>query len=259
MGEIVGKTGVQAATKLLPRLKEELQFDFAVANGNGVTGGFGIGKNHAIMLSKKGIDIITSGECVYYKKDMIPFISKAPFLLRPANYPPGSPGRGWGIFEKEGKTLGLINLLGQSGYDRVHPSNPFSYVNDLIEKVKTFTPHILINFHAPTTAEKKTMAAIVDGHASAIIGTGAKALTADGRISGRGTAAITDAGRCGGLHSVGGFLPDIEIQKFMNQIPERSKDPEGTAEFQGVFLELNEQGQALNMQTLRRTYPDKEP
>ena len=94
IGEIVSKAGVFTVKKLLPGLKKEKEIDFVIANGNGVTGGFGMGKNHSLYLKKLGIDAMTSGECVYYKKDMVGFIPKASFLLRPANYPPGSPGRG---------------------------------------------------------------------------------------------------------------------------------------------------------------------
>ncbi len=254
IGEIVGRAGIKTVKEVLPPLKEELHLDFVVANGNGTTGGFGMGKNHAIRLNKLGMDILTSGECVYYKKDMLPFIGKAPFMLRPANYPPGSPGRGWGVFEKDGKKLGVINLLGLSGYERVHLSNPFSYVGELIKKVREQTPHILINFHALPTAEKKTMAALVDGKVSAMMGTGAKALTADAQISAKGSGTITDAGRSGALYSVGGLLPEIEIRKFLTQLPERSKDAETPGELQGVFLELDAQGKAIAIKTLKCPY-----
>lgn len=251
IGEIVSKAGVYTVKKLLPGLRKERDIDFVIANGNGVTGGFGMGKNHSLYLKKLGLDVITSGECVYYKKDMVSFIPKASFLLRPANYPPGSPGRGWGIYSVGDRKIAVINMLGQSGYQRVHLSNPFSYIPDLIKRVQETTPHIIVNFHATTTAERQTLAYVVDGTVSAIIGTGTKALTADAGIMEKGTAMITDAGRTGSIHSVGGLAADIEINKFINQIPERSQDAWDQLELQGVLLDLDDQGKALSIETLR--------
>ena len=95
IGEIVGKAGVYCIKQALPKLKPELGINFVIANGEGATGGFGIGKNHSIYLHKLGIDVITGGEKIYYKKDMVPHIAKSPYILRPANYPPSNPGRGW--------------------------------------------------------------------------------------------------------------------------------------------------------------------
>ena len=251
IGEIVSKAGVFTVKKLLPGLKTEKKIDFVIANGNGVTGGFGMGKNHSLYLKKLGIDAITSGECVYYKKDMVGFIPKASFLLRPANYPPGSPGRGWSIYQVGDQKIGVINLLGQSGYQRVHLSNPFSYVPDLVKRLKEQTDNIIVNFHATTTAERQTLAYVVDGTVSAMIGTGTKALTADAGLMKKGTARITDAGRTGSLNSVGGLDPEIEIRKFLTQIPERSGDTWDRLELQGVLLDLDEKGRALSIETLR--------
>lgn len=251
IGEIVSKAGVFTVKKLLAGLKKEKEIDFVIANGNGVTGGFGMGKNHSLYLKKLGIDAISSGECVFYKKDMVSFIPKASFLLRPANYPPGSPGRGWGIYNVGDQKIAVINLLGQSGYQRVHLSNPFSYVPDLIKRVKETTPNIIVNFHATTTAERQTLSYVVDGTVSAMIGTGTKALTADACLMEKGTAMITDAGRTGSLNSVGGLASDVEIRKFINQIPERSQDAWDQLELQGVLLDLDDQGKALSIETLR--------
>ena len=251
IGEIVSKAGVFTVKKLLPVLREEKGIDFVIANGNGVTGGFGMGKNHSLYLKKLGINAISSGECVYYKKDMVTFIPKASFLLRPANYPPGSPGRGWSVLNAGEKKVAIINLLGQSGYPRIHLSNPFSYVTELINRVKDSADHIIVNFHATTTAEKQTMAHIVDGKVSAMVGTGTKALTADALVMEGGTAVITDAGRCGSLNSVGGLAPEIEIKKFITQIPERSQDAWDNLELQGVVLDLNDNGKANGIETLR--------
>lgn len=251
VGLIVGSSGVFCVKSLLPKIKEQHGIDFIIANGEGATGGFGIGKNHAIYLHKLGIDVITSGECIYYKKDMVPHISRSPYILRPANYPYGNPGRGWSIYEKNGHRLAVVNLLGQSGFRRTHPSNPFSLLPSLIEKIQHETNTIVVDFHAVTTAEKSTMFHHMDGKASAIIGTHSKVPTSDERVLPGGTAVITDVGRTGSINSVGGLEPEIEINKFITQIPERSKASWDKLELQGVIIYIDPGGKATNIERLR--------
>lgn len=240
ISEIVGKGGLYCIKKTLPALREEHKPDLVIANGNGVTGGFGIGKNHSIQLHKLGIDVITTGECVYYKKDMVGHIWKAPYMLRAANYPSGNPGRGWGVFQGETMPVGVLNFMGLSGYNRIHLNNPFSYVEDVIRRVKEQTPVVIVNFHAATTAEKQTMGYHLDGSVAACIGTGQKCMTADYQIMKGGSFFITDAGRTGSFLSVGGLEPSVEIRKFLQQIPERSKDCMKQLELQGVLLDIDE-------------------
>lgn len=258
IGEIVGKAGVYCIKKHLSRIKEEEAIDFVIANGDGTTGGFGLGKNHSIYLRKLGIEAITSGECIYYKKDMTPHIQKAPYILRPANFPPGNPGRGWGVFEAGDRKIGVISLLGQAGFNRVHLSNPFTYIPELISRIHQITPTILLDFHAVTTAEKKTMGEIVRGKITAMIGTGTKALSADETILDGRTAVITDTGRTGSILSAGGFEPETEIQQLMNRIPVRSKDCWEGLEIQGVIVEADEQGFAQSIRRLRIPCPSPE-
>lgn len=251
IGEIVGKGGVLAVKSLLPKIKEEHDIDLVVANGNGATGGFGIGKNHSIYLHKLGVDVITTGECVYYKKDMVGHIWKAPYILRAANFPSGNPGRGWGIYEAGNSKVAVLNFMGLSGYARIHLNNPFTYVLEVIKRVKEQTPFILLNFHGATTAEKQTMAYHVDGKVSACIGTGQKCMTADGQIMNQGSFFITDMGRCGSALSVGGLDKTIEIEKFLKQIPQRSKDCMDNLELQGVLLDLEDTGKSKSFEILK--------
>ena len=154
IGEIVGKAGVFCIKTMLPKLKDEKGIDFVIANGEGATGGFGLGKNHAVYLHKLGIDVLTSGECIYYKRDMVSFIQDAPFILRPANYPSGNPGRGWWIYTKDDRKIAVINLLGQSGFSRVHLTNPFTFLPELVNRARRDTNTVIVDFHAATTAEK---------------------------------------------------------------------------------------------------------
>ncbi|MEW5814300.1 MAG: TIGR00282 family metallophosphoesterase [Spirochaetota bacterium] len=251
IGEIVGKVGVFCVKALLPRIKAEKKIDFVIAQSEGATGGFGLGKNHAVYLHKLGIDVLTAGECIYYKKDMVEYIQKAPYILRPANYPAGNPGRGWWVYTKAEQKIGVINLLGQSGFNRVHLSNPYSFLPELVNRIKKDTNIIIVDFHAATTAEKYAMFYHADGMVSAVIGTHFKILTSDSAILAGGTGIICDAGRTGSLDSVGGLDEEIEIQKFLTQIPERSKDAWKNLELQGVFLEIDESGKTTGIEPLR--------
>lgn len=254
LGEIVGKPGIYTVKEGLKRLKEERKIDFVMANGEGTTGGFGIGKNHSIYLRKIGIHAITTGEKTYFKKDIVEHMKHAPYIVRPANYPSGNPGRGWSILDtndKDGPKVGVITMLGQAGFHRVHPSNPFSYLPALIEKVTEITPYVIVQFHASTTAEKNSMFFHVDGTVSAVIGTHAKAITSDAQIFPKGSAVITDNGRCGSLGGVGGLDPEVEIRKFLTQVPERSNEYWENLELQGVLLELDDSGKASSIEMIR--------
>jgi len=251
IGEIVGKAGVFCVKNLLPALREEKGVDFVIANGEGATGGFGLGKNHSIYLHKLGIDTITIGECGFYKKDMVPHIPKASYILRPVNYPKGAPGRGWWIYEKEEEKIAVISVLGQSGFTRLHLANPFLFLPDLIERIKQDTGRIIVDFHATTTAEKKTLAYYLDGTVSGVIGSHFKVPTADEMISPKGTASITDAGRTGSNNSVMGLAPHIEIQKYVSGIPERSEEVWDDLELQGVLIDIDTAGKATHIERIK--------
>ncbi len=251
LGEIVGKPGIYTIKNGLKQLRNKYDVDLVIANGEGATGGFGIGKNHSIYLRKLGVDVITTGEKTFFKKDMVDQIGRAPYILRPANYPLVTPGRGWRTYDAGDKKVAVLNLLGQSGFSRIHLSNPFSFFDMIIDKIRSITPYIILQFHATTTAEKRTMFFHVDGRASAVVGTHNKAITADAEIFPKGTAVITDNGRCGSLISVGGLDPDVEIHKFLTQIPERSSECWKNLELQGVILTIGDDGKTEQIETLR--------
>jgi metallophosphoesterase (TIGR00282 family) len=251
LGEIVGKSGVWCVKELLPKIKERDSIDFVIADGEGATGGFGLGKNHSVYLHKLGIDCITLGECAYYKKDMVEHIARSPYILRPANYPQKNPGRGWMIYEAAERKVAVISLLGQSGFRRVHLKNPYSLLPKLLESIVPQTRTVVVDFHAVTTAEKGTLFWVADGKVSAVIGTHTKALTADEQILPGGTATITDAGRTGSIESVAGLDPEIEIRKLTTLIHEYSKEAWGKLEMQGVILEIGEDGKAVSIKRIR--------
>ena len=491
IGEIVGSAGIYCVKALLPNIKRELNIDLTIAAAEGATGGFGIGKGHAVYLHKLGVDVVTAGDFAYFKRDVVSYFGEARYLLRPANYPHGNPGRGWlvahprpgrprpanaaqlaarqpaaavaqsaaaarqsaarqpaarqpaaaaaqpaaatrdraaGVPEsaaptgataavaaatelapagsaaapaapgaapatgtgspgaapaggsaalavadtaagaradvaagaaeaavagaaagadavaapepagagippatpaaagadagaapepadagtppaapaaagadaaatrepagagtppaalapaaaRAGRTgsapaksrrgsaraaraapasgrpapgVGVISLLGQAGFSRVHLRNPFEVVGGLIERVKQQTPIVLVDFHATVTSEKVAMSLFLDGKVTAMIGTHVRTLSADARLLSGGTAAITHSGRTGSLNSVGGLDPEIEIRKFVNQVHELSGDTWGLLELQGVVLEVGEDGAAHSISILRR-------
>ena len=257
VGEIVGKSGVWVAKELLAKIRQEHAIDFVIANGEGATGGFGIGRNHAVYLHKLGIDVLTTGECSYYKKDIVEHFNKAPYMVRPANYPPRNPGRGWMVFEKNGRKIAVMCLLGVAGFKRVHLKNPFGLLPKLLESITPETNTILLDFHAVTTAEKATMFAMADGKLSAVIGTHTKGLTADERVLPGGTAVITDAGRTGSLESVAGLDPEIEIRKLTTLVHEYSKEAWAMLELQGVIIQIGDDGKATSIERIRE--PCKPP
>lgn len=247
IGEIVGKPGVFCIKKQLPQLRADLEVDLVIANADGATGGFGIGKNHAVYLHKLGVDVITTGDQAYFKKDIVGHFDSASYMLRPANYPPGNPGRGWRVFRAGEQRVAVISMVGMSGSDRSHPTNPFTYLPELVGRAKKDTPIVVVDFHAVTTAEKATMAHMATGHVSALLGTGTRVRTADARIMGEKTAVITDVGRTGSRTSVGGLDPGPEIEKFLTQMPIRSSDVWDDLMLQGVLVEIDDDGAATGI------------
>lgn len=251
LGEIVGRPGLHCLKKGLKEFREQNPVDMVIANGEGAASGFGIGKNHAVQLLKLGVDVITTGEKTFYKKDMVDYIKKASYIIRPANFPAGNPGRGWKVFTVGDKKVAVVTLLGQAEFNRIHAGNPFTYIPTLLDRIRQETPIIILQFHASTTAEKNTMFFHTDGKLSAVIGTHAKALTSDAAIFPGGTAVITDTGRCGSSTGVGGLNPEVEIAKFLTQIPQRSAECWDALELQGVIFEVGDDGKATSIETVR--------
>ena len=256
IGEIVGKAGHFTLKANLAEFLAERNVDFVLANANGATGGFGLGKTHALTLRKRGVGVLTGGECIFYKKDIVEFLPKAPWILRPANLPPGIPGRGWGVYDTPAGPLGVVCMLGQSGYSRTHANNPYTYLPEIVKKIRERTDAVILNFHAATTAEKRTMAFHADGQVSAMVGTGTRCQSADAEILPGGAAIITDAGRTGSRDSVYGMETETEMRILLNRVPERSRDGWGNLRMQGVLVDIDEDGKAASIETI--DLPSKE-
>ncbi len=251
LGEIVGRPGTTVIKKLLKKEVESRNIDLVIANAEGVTNGFGIGKNHSIMIHKAGVDVITGGEKIYFKIDMVDFLDKNNFIIRPVNYPMNNPGKGIKYLTIKDKKIAIINILGNSDFPRTHLANAFITANTLVDKLNKEQDIILVQIHASTTAEKNTMGYLLNGRASAVIGTHCKAITSDSRILDKGTAYITDNGMVGSTLGVGGFDSEVEIKKFISAVPTRSKECWDRLQMQGVIVDINEDSNmADNIETL---------
>jgi metallophosphoesterase (TIGR00282 family) len=256
VAEVVGKAGVYALKKGLPALKKRYSWDFFILNANGATGGNGLGRNHAAYLHKLGANVLTTGECCFYKKDLTENLEKIPYVLRPENLNPSAPGFGSRIYKTENGKVAVAVLLGQSGFDRLHGNSPFALLPSLLERLRQETPYIIVDFHAEASAEKKALFFAADGRCSAAIGSHTRVQTADEAVLPGGTAVITDAGRTGSIQSVGGSDITSRIQEYLTGIPDWTRDAGTQPEVQGVFIHLDRNGKALSIERFRETLPD---
>jgi metallophosphoesterase (TIGR00282 family) len=251
IGDIVGKPGRQAIEGLLERTVSEHRIDFTVANGENAAGGMGITPSIASDFLDLGVDVLTSGNHIWAKKEIMPFLDDEERLLRPANYPSGAPGRGAGVFRLgSGRKVGVVNLEG-----RVFMRNlecPFRVGEREIEMLRAETPIILVDFHAEASSEKIALAWFLNGKASAVLGTHTHVQTADERILSGGTAYITDVGMTGPLASVIGIRKQVAIERFLTQIPWKFEVATEEIELQGVILDVEEEtGKSRSIQRIR--------
>jgi metallophosphoesterase (TIGR00282 family) len=255
IAELVGKAGIYALKKTLPSLKEQKNPDFVMVCGDGATGGNGLGRNHAAYIRKLGADLITTGERCFYKKDLVEHIEKTPYVLRPLNLNPASPGTGSRVYQGgRGQKLAAVVFLGQSGFNRIHGYNPFTGLDSLLERLRKETPFIVIDFHAAASGEKRTLMAAAAGHCTAVIGSHNRVQTADEEILG-GTAVICDAGRTGSAESVGGADIANRIWEYRTGIPEWTAEAWEKCELQGVFVEADDEGRAVSIERIKIPVP----
>ena len=252
--EIVGKAGVFSLKKTLGNLKAKYPFDFLIVCGDGATGGNGLGRSHAAYIRNMGADVITLGECCFFKKDLTENIEKTSYILRPANLNPEAPGIGCKVFKTNlptGEKIAVLVLMGQNGFKRLIAGSPFPCVDSLLQKLKQQTPYVIVDFHAQATAEKKTLFYAADGKCSAVIGSHTRIQTADETILPGGTAVITDAGRTGSFQSIGGCDANSRIKEYLTGIPDWTKDAWDALELQGVYLDIDKNGKALSIERVR--------
>jgi len=260
IAELVGKSGVYVFKKAINEIKKKYPYDFLIVCADGATGGNGLGRNHAAYIHKIGANVITLGECCYYKKDLTENLDKMPYVLRPENLNPEAPGIGCKVFKVKGASAGtegakiaVAVMMGQNGFSRVHANSPFVSLEPLIEKLKKQTPYVIIDFHAQASAEKKTFFHAADGLCSAVIGSHIRVQTSDETIMAKGTAVITDAGRTGSQQSVGGCEINSRIREYLTGIPDWTKEAWDDPQLQGVYLDIGEDGKAKSIERVRHS------
>ena len=239
VGDIVGRAGRKALVTHLDRLIDRYYVDLVVANGENGAAGYGLTASVLRELFDAGVDVVTSGNHIWDKKEIMPVLDKEPRLLRPANYPPGLPGYGSGVFETAaGIKVGIINLEG-----RVFMKNldcPFRAADQLIDELKQTTPIIMVDFHAEATSEKEALGYYLDGRVSAVVGTHTHVQTADDRILGGGTGYLTDVGMTGSRDAVIGNQKKNALDRFLLQLPVRLEVAKKDPQLCGVLLTINE-------------------
>lgn len=246
VGDIVGENGLNKLKEELPKIISQENIDFVIVNAENTSGGMGLTLKDFNTLLKMKIDVITMGNHTWGKKDIFTFIDN-PKLIRPANYSKGVPGKGYNIFECNGKKIAVINLIGRTDIG-VLSENPFTVANELVDKLKKEVDIIIIDFHAEATAEKIAMKSFLDGKISAIFGTHTHVQTADEEITEKGTGYITDLGMTGPKESVIGMDIKASIKRFVTSLPERYKLAEGKSIFNGCVFEINdENGKTVNI------------
>ena len=239
IGDLVGESGVKKLKQELPRIRAQENIDFVIVNAENSAGGMGITTKIFEDLLALKVDCITMGNHTWGKKDIFTFIDH-PKLLRPANYSKGVVGKGYGIYECNGKKIAVINLIGRTDMN-VLSENPFTVANELVEDLKNKTDMIIIDFHAEATAEKIAMGIYLDGKITALYGTHTHVQTADEHILDNGTAYISDIGMTGPKNSVIGMDTDASIKRFVTSLPERYKLADGSCIFNGCIFEINDE------------------
>jgi metallophosphoesterase (TIGR00282 family) len=249
VGDVYGEPGRAAVQKLLPRIKQEHQIDFTVVNVENAAGGFGVTPPLARAFLDQGADVMTSGNHIWDKKDIVDFIAKENLLLRPANYPLGTPGVGYITLKAGPHKVAVMNLMGRVF---MHPIDcPFRKADEIIAEVSRDTPVILVDMHAEATSESVAMGWYLNGRVSAVVGTHRHVQTADERVLPGGTAYITDLGLTGPTDGVIGVDRDQIIQRFLTQMPIRFETAKGPVKLHGVVIAIDpETGRASDIRRL---------
>ncbi len=238
IGDVVGKPGREAIRVLLPKLIKRHRIDLAIANGENAAGGSGLTPQLTEELLNYGLHMLTSGDHIWKRKEILDILDSEMRILRPANYPKGSPGRGYAILKRNSTMVGVINLQG-----RVFMSSlecPFKCAQEAIEELSQQTKVIIVDIHAEATSEKIALGWFLDGSVSAVLGTHTHVQTADERILPQGTAYITDLGMTGPYDSVIGRKVEQILARFLTQMPVRFEMAQENVQLHGVVLEIDE-------------------
>jgi metallophosphoesterase (TIGR00282 family) len=238
LGDIVGKPGRLAVRGLLPRLIHREEARFVIANCENISGGAGVEPQHCRELFEAGVDVLTSGNHIWRKKEIVEYIDREERLLRPANFPPGTPGAGWRCYRTpDGMRIGVVNLIGRVFMDAV--DCPFQAADSIVTALRTETPVIFVDMHCEATSEKGAMGWHLAGRASAVVGSHTHVQTADDRLLDNGTAFMTDAGMCGPIDSVIGVRHELALRRFLTHLPTKFETAAGRTVVQGAVVSVD--------------------
>lgn len=247
IGDVVASPGLEKLRRNLRQLKRRLGADFVVVNGENAAV-VGITPSQAEEILDAGADCITLGNHTWAKREIADYMDDCPQIIRPANYAPQVPGRGWQVFETKAGDVAVIDLIGRCSMDYT-PDNPFLMVEKILKEITAKI--ILVEIHAEATSEKLAMGYMLDGRVSAVWGTHTHVPTADARVLPKGTGYVTDLGMTGPRDSILGIRPDLSIAKFRGDLPERYRWAEGPTKLEGVLFTLdNATGKCLKAERI---------
>jgi len=252
LGDVVGRPGRKAIRDLVPPFVKDEKIDLVIANAENAAGGMGVDIKSAEELFSSGVHVLTSGNHIWKKKEIYSYLENHDYLIRPANYPNGAPGRGWVEWQSEkGQRVLIVNLQGRV-FMPSHVDDPFRCVDAILKEHGRLARVVIVDMHAEATSEKCAMGWFLDGRVSVVYGTHTHVQTADERILPRGTAYITDLGMCGPLDSVIGIERDLVIEGFLSQLPRQFAVAKENVALQGIVLETDEStGKALDIRRIR--------
>lgn len=248
LGDVVGEPGRKAVIGSLSRLKEEWELDFTVVNGENAAGGRGITPKICIDLMRAGAAVVTTGDHVWDQREIVPFLDTEPRLLRPVNYPEGTPGQGWIVLGTAKGPVGVVNVQTRTFMQPIL-DNPFRALDQVIETVRAETPVVFVDVHGETTSEKIAIGRYLDGRVSAVVGTHTHVQTADETVFPNGTAFLCDAGMCGAQDSILGRVPGPIIKRFLDNMPAAFPIAKADVWIKGALVEIDESsGRTLRIQ-----------
>lgn len=249
IGDVVGAPGRRALEELLSRVVDHHFIDLVITNCENASGGLGITPLIADQLLALGIDVLTSGNHIWKHKEILPYLEATDRLIRPANYPPGTPGLGLSLVETAaGEKAAVLNLEGRVFMSPLEC--PFRTVDTLLASIPPEVKVIIVDMHAEATSEKQALGWHLDGRVSAVVGTHTHVQTADERVLPGGTGYITDAGMTGPVDSVIGMKKEIILERFLSQLPQPFKVATQNIQLQGVILKINPQGRCQEINRL---------
>ena len=248
VGDVVAGIGRRALATVLPKLRDEHQPDFVVVNGENAAGGVGITAKTAQEMLDLGVDVITLGNHAYRHRDVYEYLDREPRIIRPANFPKGSPGRGHTVVESNGTRLGVINLSGQLFLEAVR--SPFAEADALVAELRDSADAVLVDMHAEATSEKVALGWHLDGRVMAVVGTHTHVPTADARVLPGGTAYVTDVGMTGPRGGVIGVKRELAIERFLTLTQVRFETSDEDPWLDAVLIDADDSGRATSIEQL---------